>query len=130
MVHQDKDKAGPGLPSLCTTYTQVNIKHLTEALNDKGPPGLIIHSTPKYLLLQDKAIGVTLQQPANKRCLRQVSHYHLARQLTILRQAQLRLQMPEGHAGLEGKALTTLLADIKYDPNDLGLQCTIPAEVC
>ncbi|KAL9589636.1 MAG: hypothetical protein Q9179_007981 [Wetmoreana sp. 5 TL-2023] len=126
MVHEDINKAGLGLPSLARDYGHAISKHLVHALNDEGTLGLV---TWKLLVLQDKTIGVTLQQSANKKYLRQTNHYHLARQLAIMRTSNVELKLPEGLPALKGNALTKLLSSIRYDPKDLGLACSIPAEV-
>ena len=76
------------------TYAEVSCRYLVQALNDIGLLGLV---TRHLLLLQDKAIGVALTQPNNKRSLRQTSRYHLA----TLQRSRLQLTFPQGQVSLK-----------------------------
>ena len=108
------------------TYGHVISRYLIDALNDKGTLGMV---TWNLLKLQDKTIGVTLQQPACKKYLCQTHHYHLARQLAVMTSSDIQLKLPEGLPELTGNALAKLLSNVRYDPKDLGLECSIPAEM-
>jgi len=61
--------------------------------------------------------------------LRQTSHYHLARQLTVLQISGLELTVPAGHKDLRGNPLSSTLSKARYDPCYLGLKQVIPPEV-
>ena len=124
MVHEDKNKAGLGLPSLSVTYAHERCKSLLHAFNDKGILGPV---TWNLLLLLNTIIGVTLQKPASKTYLHRTTHYYVARQLASLKEADLDLQLPHNHKELKGNALSECLSNVTYDPNDQGLECNIPA---
>ncbi len=57
---------------------------------------------------------------------RQTSHYHLARQLTVLPTSGLELIVPAGHRDLQGNCLSSTLSKTRYDPCYLGLEQVIP----
>ena len=107
MVHLDTEQAGLGLPSLMFRHAEVSCRYLVQALIDHGSLGYI---TQNLLLLQGKAVGVTLQQKSSRKRLRRTSHYHLTRQLAILQNGNAHLTFPVGHAGLNGNSLSELLA--------------------
>ncbi len=107
-------------------YAKLTCTYLTKALNDKGPLGFV---TRPMLLLQIEIIGESLKQAPSAGYLRQMSHYHLARQLTVLPTSGLELTVPAGHQDLRGNALSCTLSKARYDPCYLGLEQVIPPEV-
>ena len=89
---------------------------------DKGPLGFV---TRPMLMLQNEILGESLKQGPNARYLRQTSHYHLARQLTVLQTSGLELTVPAGHRDLRGNSLSSTLSKTRYDPCYLGLEQVI-----
>ena len=126
MIHQDRGRAGLGLTSMSVMYAKLTCTYLTKALNDKGPLGFV---TRPMLLLQNEISGESLKQGPSARYLRQTSHYHLARQLTVLQTSSLELTVPAGHQDLRGNPLSSTLAKARYDPCYLGLEQVIPPQV-
>ena len=126
MIHQDREHAGLGLTSMNMMYAKLTCTYLTKALNDKGPLGFV---TRPMLLLQIEIIGESLKQAPSAGYLRQMSHYHLARQLTVLPTSGLELTVPAGHQDLRGNALSCTLSKARYDPCYLDLEQVIPPEV-
>ena len=126
MTHEDPDKAGLGLPSLEVNHRHEICKSMLQALNDKGVLGIV---TWNLLLLQNAAIGVTLRKQVDNKLLRRITHYHLARQLATLKDSDLELKLPLNHPELTTTALSETLSSVMYKPEDLGLECSIPAEI-
>ena len=127
MIHQDRERAGLGLTSMHVMYAKLTCTYLAKALNDKGPLGFV---TRPMLMLQNEIIGESLKLGPSARYLRQTSHYHLARQLTVLQTSGLELTVPvEGHRGLRGNFLSSTLSKPRYDPCYLGLEQVIPPEI-
>ena len=60
---------------------------------------------------------------------RQTTHYHLARQLAVIKEAGLYIQTPEDHADLVENALVSVINSMKYNTSDLGLTCKILLQV-
>ncbi len=90
---------------------------------------LVITLTTTELLLQNEIIGESLKHAPSARYPRQTSHYHLARQLTVLQASGLELTVPAGHRDLRGNSLSNTLLKARYDPGYLGLEQVIPPEV-
>jgi len=126
MIHQDRERAGLGLTSMHVMYAKLTCTYLAKALNDKGPLGFV---TRPVLMLQNEIIGESLKQGPSARYLRQTSHYHLARQLTVLQTSGLELTIPAGHHDLRGNSLSSTLSKARYDPCYLGLEQVIPPEI-
>ena len=125
MIHQDRECAGIGLTTLAVPYTEMVCRYLTQALNDNGSLGF---TTRALLILQNSVIDETLQHAPSKRCLRQTSHYHVARQLAVMQSSGLHLAMPLRREALHGNGLNRMMTCVRYDPHDLGLECKIPPE--
>ncbi len=126
MIHQDREHAGLGLTSMNVMYAKLTCTYLTKALNDKGPLGFV---TRPMLLLQNEIIGESLKQGPSARYVRQTSHYHLARQLTVLQTSGLELTVPARHRDLRGNTLSSTLAKARYDPCYLGPEHRIPPHI-
>ena len=126
MVHQDRERAGLGLTSMHVMYAKLTCTYPAKALNDKAPLGFV---TCPMLMLQNEIIGESLKQGPSARYLRQTSHYHLARQLTVLQTSGLELTVPAGHQELRGNFLSSTLSKTRYDPCYLGLEQVIPPEI-
>ena len=99
MIHQDRECAGLGLASLHVMYAKLTCTYLAKAFNDEGPLGFV---TRQMLMLQNEIICESLKQRPNARYLRQTSHYHLARQLTVLQTSGLELTVLAGNRDLRG----------------------------
>ena len=126
IILEDRDKAGVGLTSLSVDYVQLIARKLTLALNDKGALGFINGS---LMRLQDSIIGLALEHTKKKSLIKGTAHYHLARQLSIIKQAGIHAKAPTGEEGLRGNALADIIAKLKYDPSDFGMSCRIPPNV-
>ena len=126
MIHQDRERAGLGLTSMHVMYAKLTCTYLAKAFNDKGPLGFV---TRPMLMLQNEIIGESLKQGPNARYLRQTSHYHLARQLTVLQTSGLELTVPAGHRDLRGNSLSSTLSKARYDSCYLGVGQVIPPEI-
>ena len=126
MIHQDKEHAGLGLTSMHVMYAKVTCTYPTKALHDKAPLIFVIHP---MLLLQNEINGESLKQGPSARYLRQTSHYHLARQLTVQQTSGLELTVPAGHRDLRGNSLSSTLSKARCDPCCLDLEQVIPPEV-
>ena len=126
MIHQERQHAGLGLTSMHVMYAKLTCTYLAKAFNDKGPVGFV---TRPMLMLQNEIISESLNQGPSARCLRQTSHYHLARQLTVLQTPGLVLTVPAGHRDLRGNSLSNTLSKTRYDPCYLGLEQVIPPEI-
>ena len=103
IIHQDRERAGLGLTSMHVMYAKLTCTYLTKVQMIKAPCGL----TCPVLLLQNKTIVGLLKQGPSARYLRQASHYHLARQLTVLQTSGLKLTVPAGHRDLQGNSLSS-----------------------
>ena len=102
MILEDRDKAGVGLTSLLVSYAQLIAKNLILALNDKGALGFI---TGSLIKLQDGIIGSALEHTRKKSLIKGTAHYHLAKQLAIIKQAGISVKAPAGERGLHGNAM-------------------------
>ncbi len=111
MIHQDRERAGLGLTSMNVMYAKLTCTYLTKALNDKGPLGFV---NRPMLLLQNEIIGKSLKQGPSAKYLRQTSHSHLARQLTVLQTSGLELTVPAGHKDLQGNPLSSTLSKARH----------------
>ena len=126
MIHQDREGAGLVLTSMHVMYAKLTCTYLAKALDDKGP---LRFFTRPMLMLQNGTIGESLSQGPSARYLRQTSHYHLARQLTVLQTSNLELTVRAGHRDLRGNSLSNTMSKTRYDPCYLGLQQVIPPEI-
>ncbi len=126
IINQDRERAGLGLTSMHVIYAKLTCTYLAKALNDKAPLGCV---TRPMLMLQNEIIDESLKQGPSARYLRQTSHYHLARQLTVLQTSGLELTVPAGHRDLQGTSLSSTLSKARYDPCYLGLEQVIPPEI-
>jgi len=126
MVLEDKNKAGMGLTSLSVTYASDITQNMLAALNDEGALGFI---TRALLQLQNNIIGSAVEGKQGKIVARHTTHYHLARQMAVIKEAGLYIQTPEDHADLNENALVSVINCIKYNTADLGITCKIPLQV-
>ena len=126
MILEDRDRAGVGLTSLSVSYAQLIARNLVLALNDKGALGFI---TGSLIRLQDSILGSALEHTKKKLLIKGTTHYHLARQLAIIKQANIYLKAPAGEQSFQGNAMSDIIARLRYDPADLGLSCRIPLNV-
>ena len=88
MIHQDRERARLGLTSMNLMCVKLTCTYLTKAVNEKGPLEFV---TCPVLLLQNEFISELLKQGPSARYLRQTSHYHIARQLTVVQTSGLEL---------------------------------------
>lgn len=123
MVFEDKNKAGMGLTSLEVKYAQLITKNLVLAVNNKGALGFI---TRAMLKLQDSIIGSALKDSNGKAGAKATAAYHLAKQLTIIKDAGVHVKTPAGETDFQGESLSDIIGNLRYDPKDLGLNCRIP----
>lgn len=81
-------------------------KNLVLALNDKGTLGFI---TGSLLQLQDSIIGSAIKHNKRKLALKDTAHYHLAKQLAIIRHAGLDDKVPIHKRVLAGNFIVNAL---------------------
>ena len=91
MVFEDKRKAGLGLISLEVKYAELITKNLVLARSDKDSLGFI---TRAMLKLQDSIKSSALKDSKGKAGAKATAPYHLAKQLTITKQASVHLKTP------------------------------------
>ena len=98
-----------GLTSLEVKYAQLITKNLVLAMNDKGSLGFIIRA---MLQLQDSVIGSALKDSKGKAGARAraTAPCHLAKQVTIIKQASVHLKTSVGQADFQGNHCQRLLA--------------------
>ena len=123
MIYQDIAKAGVGLTSLEVEFTKLAAEHLVKALNHKGSMGFI---TASLLQLQDSIVSTVMRSRQGKQELKQVTQYHLAKQLALLGKAGLKLTFPERVKGQCGNELCEQLSRITYEANDVSGAGDIP----
>ena len=58
-----------------------------------------------------------------------MAHYHLDRQLSIIKQVGLYTETPTEGEGLRGNAMADIISKLKYDSSDSGMSCRIPLTV-
>ena len=64
-----------------------------------------------------------------KSLIKGTTHCHLARQLSIIKQAEVNEKAQAGEEGLHGNVMADIIAKLKYDPIDFGMSCRIPITV-
>ena len=74
-------------------YVQLIARNLMLALNDTGALGFISGS---LMRLKDSIIGSALENTKKKSLIKGTAHYHLARQLSIIKQAGVYAKVPTG----------------------------------
>ena len=126
MVLEDKNKAGMGLTSLSVTYANDITQNMLAALNDDGALGLM---TRALLQLQNNIIGSAMEGKQGRIAARQTAHYHLARQMVVIKEAGLYIQKPGDYADPKENALVSAISNMRYNASDLGLACKIPLQV-
>ncbi len=82
MTRPDDGACRFGLSLMNMVYAKLTCTYPTKAVNDRGPLGFV---TRPMLLLQKEIIGELLNQGPSAEYLRQTSHHHLARQLTVVK---------------------------------------------
>ena len=126
MVLEDRGRGGMGLTSLSVTYAQAVAQHMVAALNDEGSLGMI---TRALLQLQNDIIGSAIEAKQNRITARHTAHYHLARQMAVIKEAGIQIATPADHPSLGGNALAAAMSRMRYSRSDIGDTCTIPLAV-
>ena len=126
MVFEDRERAGMGLTSLSATYAEAITQNMIAALNDEGTLGKV---TRALLQLQNNIIGSAIEGKQGKIAARPTTQNHLARQMAVIKQADIHIQPPENLRSLKGNALAAAIDRMKYSTSDLGITCKIPLQV-
>ena len=127
MIFEDRTQGGIGIPSLEVDYSDMIMRSLTYSLLDKGQLGMVSQA---LLYLQNSTVGSVSENGQTKQALKHVRHYHLARNLAILQACGMGLRFPQNMKTLEGNMLAQQMANVNQGGESLGLEMTIPADIC
>ena len=123
MVLEDRNRGGAGMPSLQVEYSKMVTESLVESLLDTGQLGMVTQALMRF---QHSVISNALKDKHAKVAIRQVAHYHLARKLAIIQQANLKLSMPVHDNTLASNMLCKQIDALMLDGDEFEGNMEVP----
>ena len=130
LILEKVEHMGVGATSLMVDYVQNVTAYLTRALNDEGPLGTFARGTLKQQLEFLGGMRTLEIHTVDRNLLKLTQHFHLANQRSLLRSANLDIEFPPTfHVDTQATRLQQMLAEMRYDPLQLGESLAINLDI-